>query len=246
VLVREGPKPRGLQLPGRAQGPGSCQWRVNVHVIAASTDLTSRNSYAAAHAQQHSQAGSTRTTFIQYPTLRAQRGRALLLAELRNEGSPAGHGGHHPGLGGQRDPESGGRDGGNMLFQTNGGAARMAGRPVGFSIGQTDPNTPYTSTAAWSARDQERVQGRSRVPPSADDPAALEAAKGSSFSGRLGACLADQVNSDTDGTIDSGTENALLWLGDGRRPERGWANRAVDAGQDRIRTTPTTSRLTLP
>jgi hypothetical protein len=211
------PSLAGCSCPAVLKARALASGGVNVHVIAASTDLTSRNSYAAATLNNIAQAGSTRTTFINIPRYAASEDELYYWLNYEMKEALRVTVATTPASAANGIQSLEGVTAGNMLFQTTVELPEWRGDLVGFSIGQTDPNTPYTSTAAWSAATKNVFKVVPGSPPSADDQQ-LWKQRRVFFSDGSGHVQQIKVNSDTDGTIDSGTENALFGLGMGEDP----------------------------
>jgi hypothetical protein len=206
------PSLSGCSCPAVLKARALASGGINVHVIAASTDLTSSNWYAAATLNNIAQAGSTRGANIPryaasedelYYWLNYEMKEALRVTVATTPASAAN---------GIQSLE--GVTAGNMLFQTTVELPEWRGDLVGFNIGtQADPNTPYTTTALWNAAAKNAFRS---APSDADQK--LWKARRVFFSDGSGHVQQIKVNSDTDGTIDSGTENALFGLGMGEDP----------------------------
>jgi hypothetical protein len=206
----------GCNCPAVIKARALASGGVNVHVIAASTDLTSRNSYAAATLNNIARAGSTRTTFINIPRYAASEDELYYWLNYEMKEALRVTVATTPASAANGIQSLEGVTAGNTLFQTTVELPEWRGDLVAFSIGtQTDPNTPYTTAAAWSAATKNIFKVVPGSPPSAADQQ-LWMQRNVFFSDGSGHVQQIKVNGD--GTIDSGTENALFGLGMGEDP----------------------------
>ena len=196
---------------------------VNVHVIAASTDVTSRNSYAAATLNNIARAGSTSTSFINIPRYAASEDElyywlnyemkeALRVTVATTPASAASGVQSYEGL-----------TAGNMLFQTTVELPEWRGNLVGFNIGTatatsstTATASTYTTTVAWRAATVNKFTVRPGSPPSTAEQKLWTQRKVffSDATGHVRRIVVgdDAVAATNDGTIDSASKEALLAL----------------------------------
>jgi hypothetical protein len=161
---------------------------VNVHVIAASTDLTSRNGYAAATLNNIARAGSTRPTFINIPRYAANEDELYYWLNYEMKEALRVTVATTPASAASGSQTLQGITAGNMLFQTTVELPEWRGSLVGFSIssttgtktvvttttsGQTATATAttvdYSTGLAWDAAAVNKFTVRPGVPPSGDE-----------------------------------------------------------------------------
>ena len=209
---------------------------INVHVIAASTDLTSRNFYAAATLNNIARAGSTSTSFINIPRYAASEDELYFWLNYEMKEALRVTVATTPASAASGSQTLAGITAGNMLFQTTVELPEWRGNLVGFGIssttgtktvsatttsGQTATATAtavsYGASVAWDAASQNTFTVRPGSLPSADQQVAWKKRK-VFFSDATGQVQQIKVNNDSQGSIDTGTENALLALGMGGYP----------------------------
>ena len=161
---------------------------VNVHVIAASTDLTSRNGYAAATLNNIARAGSTNPTFINIPRYAASEDELYYWLNYEMKEALRVTVATTPASAASGSQSLQGISVGNMLFQTTVELPEWRGSLVGFSIssttgtkmvvttttsGQTATATAtalnYSTGLAWDAAAVNKFTVRPGAPPSASD-----------------------------------------------------------------------------
>jgi hypothetical protein len=212
------PSLSGCSCPAVLKARALASGGVNVHVIAASTDLASSNSYAAATLNNIAQAGSARTGSTNIPRYAASEDELYYWLNYEMKEALRVTVATTPASAANGIQSLEGLTAGNMLFQTTVELPEWRGDLVGFNIGtQTDPNTPYTTTALWNAATKNVFKVVPGSPPSADEQQ-LWKQRRVFFSDGSGHVQQIKVNNDSDGTIDSGTENALFGLGMGEDP----------------------------
>jgi hypothetical protein len=191
--------------------------KVNVHVIAATTDLASRNLYAAKTLNNIARAGSTRDDFINIPRyatsedelyywLNYEMKEALRVTVATTPASAASGSQSLQGI-----------TAGNWLFQTTTELPEWKGNLVGFSIGTetvttttTATATQYKATAVWEAATANKFTFHSGAPTATDrDWWKTRRVFFSDGSGQVLSVL------NSDGTINSSATSALLGLGMG-------------------------------
>ena len=182
---------------------------VNVHVIAATTDLTTRNWYAAATLNNIARAGSTSPSFINIPRyagsedelyywLNYEMKEALRITVATTPASAAS---------GTQTMQ--GVTAGNMLFQTTVELPEWRGNLVAFSIGTGANPNEYTTQLAWDAATVNTFTVRPGFPPNTDQQQAWKQRK-VLFSDGSGEVY--QIGVSSDGTIDPDTVDALYGL----------------------------------
>jgi hypothetical protein len=208
---------------------------VNVHVIAATTDLTTRNSYASNTLINVAAAGSTNPSFTNVPRyagsedelyywLNYEMKEALRFTVSTTPAAAAAN-------------MSGATDGG-WLFQTTVELPEWKGNLVGFRISSSTATATVTTTSGTTATATAVTYGASvawdasspsanaftiwRGNPLTSDQQQFWKQRQVYFSDASGNVHQVKVNNDADGTIDSDTESALLALGMGANaPETG-------------------------
>ncbi|MGO9665471.1 MAG: hypothetical protein ACLP66_19420 [Polyangia bacterium] len=135
---------------------------INVHVIAATTDLSTRNSYAAATLNNIARAGSTDPTFINIPRYAASEDELYYWLSYEMKQALRVTVATTPASAASGSQTLQGITAGNMLFQTTVELPEWKGNLIGFAISSsagtstatgtaTATTVTYTASVAWDA-----------------------------------------------------------------------------------------------
>ncbi len=192
---------------------------VNVHVIAATTDLTGRNTYAAATLNNVARAGSLNPNFINIPRYAASEDQLYYWLNYEMKEALRMTVATTPASAASGSQSLAGVTAGNMLFQTTVELPEWRGSLAGFSIGTATATTTTTATAsvyttqlAWDAATVNTFTVRPGSPPSTAGQQMWMQRQVffSDVSGHV-----HQIGVGSDGTIDSASKTALQGLGMG-------------------------------
>jgi hypothetical protein len=184
---------------------------VDVHVIAASTDVTARNVYAAATLNNVARAGSTSSIFINIPRYAASEDELYYWLNYEMKEALRVTVATTPASAASGSQSLSGVTAGNMLFQTTAELPEWRGSLLGFGIDQLTPTTLGTHLA-WDAALVNAFTVRHT--PLSDDEQKLWMQRQVFFSDADG--HVHQINVvDDNGTIDTDSTSKLYSLGMG-------------------------------
>ena len=195
---------------------------VDVHVIAATTDLTTRNWYAAATLNNIARAGSIRTSFINIPRYAASEDELYYWLNYEMKEALRITVATTPASAASGSQTMQGTTVGNMLFQTTVELPEWRGNLVAFNIGTatttgTATSTTYTTQLAWDAATVNTFTVRPGFPPGTDQQQAWKH-RNVLFSDASGNVY--QIVVGDDGKMaDSSVKSKLLGLGMGGTPD---------------------------
>jgi hypothetical protein len=200
---------------------------VNVHVIAATSNLDPRNLYAAGTLNNIARAGSTDPTFINIPRYATSEDELYYWLNYEMKEALRVTVATTPASAASGAQSAAGVTAGNMLYQTTVELPEWRGSLVGFSISsatatrtvtgtgsQTATATvaTYSASVKWDAASKNAFTVRPGAPPSADQQQ-LWKKRNVYFSDATGNVQKIIVGNDDAGTIDPGTADALHSLG---------------------------------
>jgi hypothetical protein len=205
----------GCNCPAVMKARNLAKAGVNVHVIAATTNLDPRNLYAAHTLNNIARAGSTRTDFINIPRYAASEDELYYWLNYEMKEALRVTVATTPASAASGSQSMEGVTAGNRLFQTTVELPEWRGDLVGFNIGTATTTTTsgatatmYTTTVAWHAATTNAFTVRPGFPPSDQT---LWMKRKVFFSDGSGHVKAITVGGD--GTIDGTSKSALLALG---------------------------------
>jgi len=213
------PNLTGCNCPAVTKARALAANGVNVHVIAATTDLTGRNTYAAATLNNVARAGSTSPSFINIPRYAASEDELYYWLNYEMKEALRVTVATTPASAASGSQSLSGVTVGNMLFQTTAELPEWRGSLVAFGIGISTATTTTTATAtasvyttlAWDAATVNAFTVRGSA--LSDDQQKLWMQRHVFFSDATGAV--HQIAVGSDGKIDSGSKTALGALGMG-------------------------------
>ena len=211
------PNLTGCNCPAVTKARALAANGVDVHVIAATTDLSGRNTYAAATLNNVARAGSTSPSFINIPRYAASEDQLYYWLNYEMKEALRMTVATTPASAASGSQSLAGVTAGNMLFQTTVELPEWRGSLVGFSIGTATATTTTTATAsvyttqlAWNAATVNAFTVRPGFAPTSDQQK-LWMQRQVFFSDGSG--HVHQIAVGSDGTIDSASKTTLQGLG---------------------------------
>ena len=208
----------GCNCPAVSKARALAANGINVHVIAATTDLGTRNTYAAASLNNVARAGSTSPSFINIPRYAASEDELYYWLNYEMKEALRVMVATTPASAASGSQSLAGVTAGNMLFQTTAELPEWRGSLVAFGIGTATTTTTTTATAsvyttqlAWDAATVNAFTVRGSA--LSDDQQKLWMQRHVFFSDATGAV--HQIAVGSDGKVDSGSKTALGALGMG-------------------------------
>jgi hypothetical protein len=212
------PSLTGCNCPAVTKARALAVGGVNVHVIAATTDLQGRNTYAAKTLNNVARAGST-TSFINIPRYAASEDELYYWLNYEMKEALRMTVATTPASAASGQQSLAGVTAGNMLFQSTVELPEWRGSLAGFSIGTATTTTTGTATAsvyttqlAWDAATVNAFTVRPGFAPTSDQQK-LWKQRQVFFSDSDGHM--HQIVVADDGSIDSASKTALKGLGMG-------------------------------